>query len=182
MTQKKSEARLEKLFWIDMEMTGLDVQKEGIIECAVLITNLQFDVLEQFESVVFQPPLLLEAMDEWNKQHHRDSGLTEKVPKGKPLDEVENQLIRMAQKHFPDPRNRPVLAGNSIAQDRLFIEKYMPRFAQLLHYRTLDVSSWKLIFQNRFYQKYEKKNAHRALEDILESVAELKFYLSFIQA
>ena len=178
---EKIENKVEKLFWIDMEMTGLDVNKEVIIEVAALITNWEFKVLEQFESVVYQSQTYLDAMDDWNKKHHRDSGLTAKVPFGQKQIDVENTLIAMVHKHFPDPKNRPILAGNSITQDRLFLDKYMPNFAKLLHYRMVDVSSWKVVFQNKLGKKYEKKNAHRAFDDIFESMEELKFYLSFVR-
>jgi len=169
-----------KLFWIDLEMTGLDIDKEVIIECAVLITDLNFKVLDSFETVVKQPQHYLDQMDEWNKKHHGDSGLTAKVPFGTPSDEVETHLISMVQKHFRNDE-RPVLAGNSISQDRLFIDKYWPGFSAVLHYRMLDVSSWKVIFNSKFGIKYEKNNAHRALDDIQESIAELEFYLNYLK-
>ena len=172
-----------KLFWIDLEMTGLEVQKEVIIECAALITDLNFNIIDQFECVVRQPQHYLDNMDDWNKKHHGDSGLTAKVPNGLHPDEVEDHLISMANKFWPyhDPKDRPILAGNSITQDRAFIEKYWPGFAALLHYRMLDVSSWKIIFNNKYGRKYQKQNSHRALNDIHESISELKYYLDFIK-
>ena len=169
-----------KLFWIDLEMTGLDIEKEVIIECAVLITDMNFQVLDSFESVITQPQHYLDQMDDWNKSHHRESGLTAKVPFGLHPDEVENHLISMVRKNFPK-EERPVLAGNSIAQDRLFIDKYWPGFASLLHYRMLDVSSWKIIFNSKFQIKYQKSNSHRALDDIKESIDELQFYMSHLK-
>lgn len=178
MAEKKS--KLEKLFWIDLEMTGLDVDKEVIIECAVVITDLNFKELDKFETVVKQPQKYLESMDDWNKSHHRESGLTAKVPHGMSSDDTETQLIQMVRRHFSND-DRPVLAGNSIMQDRLFIDKYWPGFASTLHYRMLDVSSWKVIYNSKLNLKYEKKNAHRALEDVYESIAELQYYLNFIK-
>jgi oligoribonuclease len=169
-----------KLFWIDLEMTGLDVDKEVIIECAVLITDLHFQVIDSYETVVKQPQHYLDQMDDWNRTHHRDSGLTAKVPNGTHPDEVEDHLMSMVRKHYKND-DRPVLAGNSIAQDRLFIDKYWPGFGSLLHYRTLDVSSWKVIFNSKYGIKYEKTNAHRALGDIQESILELQFYLSYLK-
>lgn len=170
-----------RLFWIDLEMTGLDVNKEVIIECAALVTDFDFKILDQYEAVVKQPQKYLDAMDDWNKKHHRESGLTAKVPGGYDPVDVESDLIKMVEKHFPASEGKPILAGNSIAQDRLFIDKYFTRFAGLLHYRMLDVTSWKIIFNSRFGIRYEKKNAHRALEDIRESVAELQFYISHVK-
>ncbi len=172
---------MEKLFWIDMEMTGLDVEKEVIIEVAAIVTDLKFQELDCYESVVKQPQKYLDSMDAWNKEHHKKSGLTAKVPSGTPQDHVEHILIDLVKKHFPDPKDRPILAGNSIMQDRMFINKYMPDFAARLHYRMLDVSSWKIILNNKFKYVYQKSNNHRALDDIRESIQELRAYCDFIQ-
>lgn len=179
MTEKNS-GQPTKLFWIDLEMTGLDVEKEVIIECAALITDMNFKVLDSFEAVVKQPQHFLDAMDDWNREHHKASGLTAKVANGLPEDEVEHHLISMIQKHF-GRNERPILCGNSIAQDRLFIDKYWPGFGSMLHYRVVDVSSWKVIFNAKFGVRYEKTNSHRALDDIKESIAELEFYLGFMK-
>ena len=181
MAEKKHEDKADKLFWIDLEMTGLDLQKEVIIECAALITDLNFKVLDEFEAVVKQPQHYLDAMDDWNKKHHSESGLLAKIPRGLPIDEVESHLLSMVRKHFPGPEQRPVLAVNSINHDRNFLEKYMPGFTACLHYRMVDVTSWKVLFVEKFGRRYEKKNAHRALDDIKESLEELKFYLSFVK-
>src|SRR5437868_2869475 len=155
---------MNKLFWIDMEMTGLDIQKEVIIEVAAVITDMQFKELDTLETVVKQPQKFLDNMDAWNTDHHKKSGLTAKVPFGMEQDQVEAKLVDLVKKHFPDPKDRPVLAGNSIMQDRLFIDKYMPDLASRLHYRMLDVSSWKIIFNHKFNYVYQKSNKHRALE------------------
>jgi oligoribonuclease len=170
----------KKLFWIDLEMTGLDIEKEVIIECAALITDLDFKVVDSFEAVVKQPQHFIDHMDDWNREHHKASGLTAKIPNGLPSDEVEYHLISMVQKHF-GRNERAILCGNSIAQDRLFIDKYWPGFAELLHYRVVDVSSWKVIFNAKYNKKFEKRNGHRALDDIKESIAELQFYLGFLK-
>ena len=167
---------MNKLFWIDMEMTGLDVEKEVIIEVAAIVTDLNFKELATFETVVKQPQKYLDSMDAWNTEHHKKSGLTAKVPTGMEPDQVEAKLMDMVKKHFPDPNERPVLAGNSIMQDRLFINKYMPELAARLHYRMVDVSSWKVIINNKFKYVYQKSNKHRALEDIRESIQELRHY------
>lgn len=168
---------MNKLFWIDMEMTGLDVEKEVIIEVAAIVTDLNFAELDTFETVVKQPQKYLDSMDAWNTEHHKKSGLTAKVPSGMMPDQVEAKLVDLVKKHFPEGGNeRPVLAGNSIMQDRLFINKYMPEFAARLHYRMVDVSSWKVIINNKFKYVYQKSNKHRALEDIRESIQELRHY------
>lgn len=170
---------MTKLFWIDLEMTGLDVQKERIIEVAAIITDLEFNELAQYHAIVKQDQRFLDGMDEWNKKTHGASGLTDKVPHGQEPERVELDLINLVQTNFAD--EKPILAGNSISQDRLFIDEYMKTFASTLHYRMLDVSSWKIIYANKFNKKYEKKNSHRAVDDIRESIAELRFYLQFIK-
>lgn len=176
---------VSKLFWIDLEMTGLDVNKEVIIETAAIITDIHFKELESFETVVKQPQSYLDNMDAWNKEHHGKSGLTAKVPTGMEPVMVETKLIDLVNKHFPDanknPKARPILAGNSIMQDRLFLDKYFKNFSSRLHYRMVDVSSWKVIMNNRFNYVYKKQNAHRALDDIRESIGELRFYMDQVK-
>ncbi len=172
---------MQKLLWVDLEMTGLNVETEVIIEVAAIVTDLDFNELACFETAVKQPQSYLDNMDAWNTEHHGASGLTAKVPHGMSPEKVEDELIKLIQIHFPDPKDRPVLAGNSIGQDRVFINKHMPRLAALLHYRMLDVSSWKIIFNNKYNFKHDKQGKHRALDDIRESISELKAYLKFIQ-
>ena len=171
---------MEKLFWVDLEMTGLDVEREVIIEVAAIVTDLDMNEIDTYECVVKQPQKYIDAMDEWNTKHHTDSGLVAKIPSGKDPETVENELIAMIDKHF-DSETRPVLAGNSISQDRKFIDRYMKRLSDRLHYRLLDVTGWKVIFENIYKKKFEKKDAHRALDDIRESIGELKYYMEFIQ-
>ncbi len=172
---------MKKLFWIDLEMTGLDVSKERVIEVAVLITDYDMNEIAAYETTVFQPPELLAQMDAWNTKHHTESGLVAKIPFAKKEAQVESELIELLQLHFPDPKNRAVLAGNSIAQDRLFIDAYFKKLSNLLHYRMLDVTAWKIIFQEKFKIEHKKKNKHRALDDIRESIAELKTYLQYVR-
>jgi oligoribonuclease len=119
-------------------------------------------------------------MDQWNREHHGASGLTAAVPNGKPPALVENELIELVNRHF---QGEPaILCGNSIAQDRLFINHHFPNLSQKLHYRMLDVTAWKVVFQNLLSIKFDKRNTHRAIDDIRESIAELRHYLSFIQS
>ena len=160
-------------------MTGLDVKKEVILEAAALVTDMDFNVLDTHHAVLKQPQQYLDAMDDWNQKHHTASGLVAKVKTGTEPQKVEQDLITLIEKNFGSGRDaeRPILAGNSIAQDRLFIDAQMPKFASRLHYRMLDVSSWKIIFNQKFGLKYDKQGKHRALDDIQESINELKFYL-----
>lgn len=171
---------MNKLMWIDLEMTGLDVEKEVIIEVAVIITNTKLDPLENYQTVVKQPQEYLDNMDEWNTNQHKASGLTDLIPSGKDPHLVEKDLLDLAAKHFAD--EKIIIAGNSIGQDRLFINKYFKDFAQKLHYRMLDVSSFKLVYNNFYRFTYNKKSTnHRALEDIEESINELKAYMEHIK-
>lgn len=170
---------MEKLLWVDMEMTGLNVEKEVIIEVAALVTDLEFNELHRYQTVVKQPKVHLDQMDDWNQKHHKSSGLLDLIPSGKTPDLVEADLLEILDSHFAN--EKAVIAGNSIAQDRLFIDKYFKQVSSRLHYRMLDVTSFKIMFANKFKITYEKKNAHRAIDDILESVGELKHYLSFVQ-
>lgn len=171
---------MERLLWMDMEMTGLDVDKEVIIEVAAVITDFQLEEIARYHSVVRQPQEYLDRMDDWNQKHHSESGLLDLIPSGKSPDQVEADLMQLLDGFFLN--ERAVIAGNSIAQDRLFTNKYFPRFAARLHYRMVDVTSFKIVFAGRFGVSYQKRGAHRAVDDIGESIAELKHYLSFVHA
>lgn len=168
---------MDRLFWIDLEMTGLDVEKEVVIEAAAIVTDVQLAELDTYETVVRQPQGYLDAMDAWNTEHHGRSGLTARVPTGREPSLVEDDLVALVAKHFNEPA---VIAGNSIAQDRLFINRHFPRFAAQLHYRMMDVTAWKVMLGARFGITFEKKKAHRALDDIRESLDEMRFYLRHV--
>ena len=168
---------MDRLFWIDLEMTGLDVEKEVVIEAAAIVTDIQLAELDIYETVVRQPQRYLEAMDAWNSEHHGRSGLTAKVPQGRAPSLVEDDLLGLVAMHFQEPA---VIAGNSIAQDRLFINRQFPRLAGKLHYRMMDVTAWKVMMSARFGLAFEKKKAHRALDDIRESLEEMRFYLRHV--
>ena len=170
---------MQKLLWLDMEMTGLDVNKEVPIEIAAIVTNIEFKELETYHAVIKQPQEFLDRMDDWNKTHHGNSGLTAQIPLGTEPSLVETQLIQLIDRHYHG--ERPVLAGNSIGQDRLFINKYFPKLAAKLHYRMLDVTSWKIMMNAKYGVKFEKKNTHRAVDDIRESIAEMVHYLQFVK-
>jgi oligoribonuclease len=163
-----------------MEMSGLDIEKEVVLEVAAVVTDFDMEELARYHSVVKQPQEYLDRMDEWNTKHHKESGLTDLVPSGKSPDQVEADLMQVLDGFFLN--ERAILAGNSIMQDRLFLNKYFPRFASRLHYRMVDVTSFKIIFSTRYGVAYQKKNTHRAVDDITESIAELKHYLSYVHA
>ena len=170
---------MKNLLWIDLEMTGLDENTDSILEVAIVVTDMNFKVLEEFHRIVYQPQEVLDRMGDWCKKTHGDSGLTAAVPKGTPLAQVEKDILSLIPKHFP-PNERIVLVGNSVGNDRRFIDRYMTEFAKKLHYRLIDVSSYKEIFREKFNLSFQKRNSHRAVDDIHESIRELSFYLSYV--
>lgn len=167
------------LLWLDMEMTGLDVEKEVPIEVACIVTDWQFNPLKHYHAIIKQPQSYLNAMDEWNTDHHKKSGLTDEIPNGKSPAAVEQELCQLVRLNFGS--EKAIIAGNSIGQDRLFIHKYFKELESLLHYRMLDVSAWKIVYNNAFNVKFPKKQNHRALDDVQESIDELKFYMQFVK-
>lgn len=164
-----------------MEMTGLDDLKDHILEVAVVATDYDLNPIANHQNIVFQPPEVINGMNDWCKKHHGASGLTAAIPSGAPLEQVENELIDFIHLHFGKKANKIVLAGNSIGNDRRFIDRYMPRFAARLHYRMVDVSSFKEVYRERYGIEFKKQDKHRAVDDIYESIAELRHYLSFVQ-
>jgi len=168
----------ERLFWLDLEMTGLDPEKDRIIEAAAVITSMRLEELCSFDTPIRQPPEILAGMGEWCRQQHGASGLTAKVSDGVSESQLDEKLCQSADRYFQD--NPVVLAGNSIAHDRRFVERYLPNFALRLHFRMLDVTSFKIVFANLFNVPYEKRNHHRSLDDIRESIGELRYYIGAI--
>ncbi|MFT0547960.1 oligoribonuclease [Allopusillimonas ginsengisoli] len=169
----------QRLVWLDMEMTGLDPEKERIIEVAIVITeaDLAF-VAEGPVLVVHQSDELLGAMDRWNTATHGKSGLVDKV-KASTLteEEAEDQLLQFLLQHVP--AGKSPLCGNTVGQDRRFMVKYMPRLEAFFHYRNLDVSTLKelsLRWKPEVYRSFVKQSKHEALADIYESIDELKHY------
>jgi oligoribonuclease len=170
----------DRLVWIDLEMSGLDPSRERILEIATIVTDGQLEVIaEGPELVVHQPDSLLDGMDDWNRQHHGASGLTERVRASQVGEaEAERQTLEFIAAHVPK-RGAP-LAGNSVHQDRLFLARYMPALEGYLHYRNVDVSTVKELVcrwhPKAFEARPTKKGNHRALEDIRESIDELRYY------
>ena len=163
-------------------MTGLVPSKDVILEVAALVTDFDFQVLESYEQRVRQPVKVVKTRMDANpwwqdypgnrKQFIR--GLDEAVD----LSEVEQNMCALVQKHFG--AERPVLTGNSIYNDRLFIKQWMPKLEQMLHYRMLDVTSLKIIMQGKYGQELQKPPVHRALSDIKASISELQHYLTWL--
>ncbi|CDO56863.1 hypothetical protein DV495_000982 [Geotrichum candidum] len=170
------------LVWVDCEMTGLDSQKDNIIEICCLITDGNLDLIEPegFEAVIHYPQERMDDMNEWCVQHHGDSGLTAKVVNStNTLEDVEARLLEYIKKYVPKPRTG-LLAGNSIHQDRIFMVREFPKVIEYLNYRQIDVSSFKEIAKRvnpRLLMGLpEKKYDHTARADIEESIKELKWY------
>lgn len=170
------------LVWIDLEMTGLDPERERIIEAAVLITSSELEIIAEGPNLIInQPESILGAMDDWNQRHHGESGLLERVRQSALTEErAEEELLAFVSAHCEE-RAVP-LAGNSVHHDRRFLNRYMPRFERFFHYRNVDVSTVKELVR-RWYPQVcsaapQKKRVHRALDDILESVEELRYYRS----
>lgn len=168
-----------RLVWLDLEMTGLDPEKERIIEAAVVVTEPDLTVVAEGPvMVIHQSDELLNAMDKWNTSTHGKSGLTEKVKASTITEEqAEEQLLAFLQQHVP--AGKSPLCGNTVGQDRRFLVKYMPRLEAFFHYRNLDVSTLKelsLRWNPLVYRTFIKESRHEALADIYESIAELKHY------
>lgn len=172
-----------KLLWVDLEMTGLDPLKDIILEVAAEITDFNFKTLESYEAKVrHKRELVAERMQKNNWwadfPANRDEFLNN-LETGKALGEVEQDLITLVNKHFG--QEPAVLAGNSIYNDRMFITQWWPALDLKLHYRMLDVSAWKVFMQGKYGVKYEKKQVHRAFDDIQASIAELQHYLDWFK-
>ena len=175
------------LVWLDMEMTGLEPERERIIEVATILTDGNLTELAAGpELVIHQSDELLAAMDEWNTSHHGGSGLVDRV-KTSTISEAdaESQTVAFINAHC-SAKDRPVLAGNSIHHDRRFIRRYMPALEKRLHYRMVDVTTVKELARRWYPQvsakQPQKKETHRALDDIRESLAELRFYRAHVFA
>lgn len=166
------------MVWMDLEMTGLSVETESIIEIATVVTDGDLNILAQGPNLAIRvPDELLEGMDEWNTTHHHNSGLVERIKQeGVSLAEAEEATLAFLSA-WVEPNTAP-LCGNSIWNDRRFLEKEMPRLLDFLHYRMVDVSTVKELAQ-RWYPglpRYPKKGAHLALDDTLESIEELRYF------
>lgn len=166
------------LVWMDLEMTGLNPDTDTIIEIASIITDADLNIIEIGpEIAIFQEDKVLDQMDEWCQTHHGESGLTDRVRQSSySMREAEEETLQFIRKYLK--QGESPLCGNSIHQDRRFLANYMAELNDFLHYRNIDVSTLKEL-SFRWYPglpKFEKQNKHTALEDIKESIAELKHY------
>ncbi|ART20671.1 oligoribonuclease [Corynebacterium striatum] len=171
----------DRLVWIDLEMTGLDPKRHVIVEVAAIITDGNLNVIgEGIDLVVHATEAELAEMDDFVTNMHANSGLDKEIRESTTtLREAEDAVLALIAEHC-DPEHPAPLAGNSIATDRAFIRAYMPRLDEALHYRMIDVSTIKELsrrwFPRAYYNQPDKGMAHRALQDIIESIRELDFY------
>ena len=170
-----------KLLWIDLEMTGLSPVKDRILEVAAIATDINLNKIAEYQAVVKVDEDLMKTRmvgDFWEKNQKSRDALFAQNQSGKPVATIERELIDFISQNFG---GTVYLAGNSIHQDRKFIEREMPELNQKLHYRMLDVSAWKIYFENALNKKFTKPENHRALDDINGSIEELKWYLTFLK-
>jgi oligoribonuclease len=170
----------DRLVWIDCEMTGLDLERDALIEIACLVTDGALEVLgDGLDLVIKPPPEALDQMEDVVREMHTASGLLAELASGITLAEAQDQVLAYVRKYISDPRRVP-LAGNSIATDRVFIARDMPELDAFLHYRMVDVSSIKELARRWYPRTYfaspPKRGGHRALADITESIQELRYY------
>lgn len=171
------------LFWVDLEMTGLDPQKDVILEIASLVTDSQLTVIEEGPTfVIQQPENVLQGMSEYVRKLHESSGLVAKVrAEGVPLAQAEAETFEFLKQHCK--KDEALLSGNSVWQDRAFMVRYMPKITDYLHYRLLDVSTVKELVKRWYaddpHMHFAKADTHRAITDIRESVAELRHYRKY---
>jgi oligoribonuclease len=172
-----------KFLWVDLEMTGLDAQNDVILEVAAEITDVNLKTLASYEAIVQQPhDVVVDRMQKniwWKDYPENRDEFIRKTATGKPNEQVEQELIALLREQFGD--EPAVLAGNSIHNDRNFIKRWWPELDLKLHYRMLDVSAWKVFMQARYGVQFEKRELHRAFDDIQASIAELQYYLEWFK-
>jgi oligoribonuclease len=176
-----ADTRNDRLVWIDLEMTGLDPQRDEIVEIAAIVTDGELTELDAGISFVVRPPDLgiLDGMDDVVVRMHTESGLLTDIPNGVPLAEAGAEVLGYVRRHVAEARRAP-LAGSSVYVDRGFLARYLPELDGHLHYRLVDVSTVKELARRWYPRTYfsapAKTGGHRALADIRESIAELRYY------
>jgi len=170
----------DRLVWIDCEMTGLDIERDALIEIACLVTDAELNLLDEGIDLVIKPPAeALESMPDVVREMHTASGLLAELPSGIAVAEAQELVLGYVRGHVTEARKVP-LCGNSIATDRWFIVRDMPELDAYLHYRMIDVSSIKELARRWYPKTYfnapVKTGGHRALADILDSINELRYY------
>ncbi len=182
MDKEQKNKHINQILWLDLEMTGLSPSDELITEVAIIVTDWDFNELATYQGIVKNNERLLKKRFAanakfWDENQQARDGLICQNQSGKPLKVIESEILDLINKNFT-PDTPVLLAGNSVYWDRMFITKNWPRFDRKLHYRILDVSAWKVVFEGKYGKKFAKPDAHRALDDIRGSIAELQYYLS----
>jgi oligoribonuclease len=174
------------LIWIDLEMTGLNTRSDVITEIAMIVTDYQLNEKARFETTIKYSENLLRtkfsANEFWVNRPREMAQMITDCQKGMSLSSAQNKIIRIIHEYVDAEKEAPILAGNSIHSDKLFIDAKMKKLSKVLHYRLLDVSSFKVWLQGTTGIERKKKQAHRALGDIEESIDELKFILAALKA
>lgn len=167
------------LIWVDLEMTGLDCQQDVILEIATIITDSDLNILAEGPSLaIFQPPEELAKMDEWVRNQHQKSGLTDRVKASKISVKQAEEMTLAFVREYTNSRESP-MCGNTICQDRRFMANYMKSLEAHFHYRHLDVSTVKELAKRwvpKIYDGFKKQSKHLAMDDIKDSIDELKYY------
>ena len=170
---------LQQLIWIDLEMTGLNPDIDVIIEIATVVTDKDLNILAQGPVLaVYQSDEILANMDEWNQKHHGASGLINRV-KSSRINNIEAERVTIEFLKQWVPENTSPICGNSIGQDRRFLYRYMPKLEAYFHYRNIDVSTLKELaarWAPEVKEGFNKESTHQALDDIIESIEELRYY------
>ncbi|RKT77005.1 oligoribonuclease [Terracoccus luteus] len=184
MSDSNARALSDRIIWIDCEMTGLDLGADALVEVAALVTDFELNQLGDGVDVVVRPPdAALEQMDDFVRTMHTTSGLIEEFAGGTTLEEAQARVLEYVREFVPEPRKAP-LAGNTVGTDRNFLARDMPELEAHLHYRIIDVSSIKELsrrwYPRAYFNSPKKSGGHRALADIRESIAELRYYRSAV--
>lgn len=185
MPKKDKKSHSENILWLDIEMTGLSVENDLILEIAAIVTDWDFNEIDTFQGVVkHDEKILAEKFNAnslfWNDNAESRDGLLAQNKSGRSLERVERDIIKFLNKNF-DIKKPILCAGNSVHVDRRFIMSNWPKFDAKLHYRMLDVSAWKVVFNGKYKKKFAKMGTHRALDDIRGSIMELQYYLAKIK-
>ncbi len=180
MSTPNDRAHTDRIVWIDCEMTGLSIESDALVEVAALVTDFELTVLGEGVDVVIRPPdAALEQMNDFVRDMHTTSGLLEELAAGTTLEEAQARVLQYVREWVPEPGRAP-LGGNTVATDRAFLARDMPALESHLHYRIIDVSSVKELSRRWYPRAYfsapTKSGGHRALADIRESIAELRYY------
>ena len=182
MIVKKKKQNQDKILWIDLEMTGLYPSEDLILEVAAIVTDWDFNEIASYHGIVKNKMTeikkrMIKNASFWDVNGDSKKSLLEQNRNGKSLSKIESELIKFVNKNI-NTKEPILLCGNSIHMDRRFIIEKWPKLDTKLHYRMLDVSAWKVVFEGKFNKKYLKPDMHRALDDIRGSIAELKYYLA----